>query len=708
MTKIQLRRDTAANWTTNNPIPASGEPCFETDTGKFKIGDGTTAYNDLPYQGDNGTAPTNMVTTDTDQTITGKKVFLQPNSSNKGLNVALGSNATNPDISVHIGTGSNSDFTGGMIRFDSTAPKIVGLQQSNSDGTMKIASSGDLTNYASGTTEIRNGATWSTSKSGIRVPANSKSNPKVEIVGGSSTVGSSSGEDAKISVGYEGVGSWAERRGVFIEASAKTNASDSGAKLWLGEINYRSAIYPVSNTTLGRCLNFETYVGDNANATLSIQKSDVVYTDGDGVTHSLISDGGANTDLSNLSNVGKNNLVDNNCYDFDNPTNITVGATGASYTMPATGLLLCSASSTAADSNFIQIQNSNQENLSIIREPLANSSITNSIRVKKGQNIIIKYSSIGNLVIKVLPCFSSSGEGGGNDDIIVLDPDGMGLTVKAGTYTSGTNEQVTEAKTVTLPVDTHFKVNDYENNSIMLRNSEYNQLTGKLTPNKIETGNSVNNGLNGQSGWTDLTAIRVDDGSIISTFQLTPEKGKGLYTTDAVNMDGDVEANIKWAYTGTAITDTTSRTMELKLSVLHSDGTETLCGTKTESQPCQQTITVNTSNNTVSLSGSWYKTYSLNTTIPAKSMVDGDKLKFTVIYKDSTSVAGICRAQAIQSEITSNIIAGTVHKIGFEAGMTEGSYFITEDHDNIWDLGYITMSDTVANKMDKWTKTNPQ
>lgn len=706
MTKIQLRRDTAANWTTNNPIPASGEPCFETDTGKFKIGDGVTKYTNLPYQGDGGGTSTNMVTTDTDQTITGKKVFLQPNSSNKGLNVALGSNVTNPDISVHIGRASNSDFTGGMIRFDSTNPTIVGLQQQNSGGTMKIASSGDLINYAIGTTEIRNGATWSTSKSGIRIPANSESNPQIEIVGGSNTVGSLSGADARISVGYEGFGTWAKRKGVFIETSAKTNAGDSGAKLWLGQANYRSAIYPVLNMTVGRCLNFETFVGNNSNATLSIQKSDVVYTDKDGVAHSLISGSGANADLSNLSDTGKNNLVDNNCYDFNNPTNITVGASGTSYTMPVTGLLLCSANTTAADSNFIQIQKSNQEDLSIIREPLANSSITNSIRVKKGQNIIIKYGSINNLTIKVFPCFPSSG--GGNDDIIVLDSDGMGLTVKAGTYSSGTNELIPEAKTVTLSEDTHFKVKDLEGNVVMLENSEYNQLAGELVPGQVGTVSSVNNGLGGQSGWTGLTGKSATDGSVISTFQLIPEKGKGLYTTDTVNVEGDVYANIQWAYTGTSISDTTSRTMELKLSVLHSDGTETLCGTKTESRPCQQTITVNSSNKTVSLSGSWSKTYSLNTTIPAKSMVDGDKLKFTVTYKNSTSATGICKAEAIQPEITSNTITGTVNKIGFEDGMSEGTYIISEDFNNIWDLGYITMSDTVANKMDKWTKTNPQ
>lgn len=42
--QIQVRRDTAANWTSENPTLASGEIGFETDTGKFKIGDGSTAW----------------------------------------------------------------------------------------------------------------------------------------------------------------------------------------------------------------------------------------------------------------------------------------------------------------------------------------------------------------------------------------------------------------------------------------------------------------------------------------------------------------------------------------------------------------------------------------------------------------------------------------------------------------------------------------
>ena len=48
-TRIQLRRDTAANWTTNNPTLAEGEVGFETNTGKFKIGNGSSTWSALDY-----------------------------------------------------------------------------------------------------------------------------------------------------------------------------------------------------------------------------------------------------------------------------------------------------------------------------------------------------------------------------------------------------------------------------------------------------------------------------------------------------------------------------------------------------------------------------------------------------------------------------------------------------------------------------------
>lgn len=46
---IQLRGDTAANWTSANPTLAAREIGIETNTGKTKVGDGVTAWSSLAY-----------------------------------------------------------------------------------------------------------------------------------------------------------------------------------------------------------------------------------------------------------------------------------------------------------------------------------------------------------------------------------------------------------------------------------------------------------------------------------------------------------------------------------------------------------------------------------------------------------------------------------------------------------------------------------
>ena len=48
-TTFQLRRGLKDVWERNNPVLAYGEPGFEKDTYRLKIGDGVTAWNDLGY-----------------------------------------------------------------------------------------------------------------------------------------------------------------------------------------------------------------------------------------------------------------------------------------------------------------------------------------------------------------------------------------------------------------------------------------------------------------------------------------------------------------------------------------------------------------------------------------------------------------------------------------------------------------------------------
>jgi len=51
---IQIRRGTAAEWTSANPVLADGELGLETDTGKIKVGDGIASWNTTVYNVSSG------------------------------------------------------------------------------------------------------------------------------------------------------------------------------------------------------------------------------------------------------------------------------------------------------------------------------------------------------------------------------------------------------------------------------------------------------------------------------------------------------------------------------------------------------------------------------------------------------------------------------------------------------------------------------
>ena len=72
-TRIQLRHDTAANWTAKNPVLMVGELGFEIDTNKFKIGDGVKQWNALEYA-----VKDEIALTDENVTMTDDFVFTAP------------------------------------------------------------------------------------------------------------------------------------------------------------------------------------------------------------------------------------------------------------------------------------------------------------------------------------------------------------------------------------------------------------------------------------------------------------------------------------------------------------------------------------------------------------------------------------------------------------------------------------------------------
>ena len=74
--RIQIRRDTSSNWTSNNPILLQGEFGYELNTGYAKIGDGQTAWTSLDYFG--GTGPTGSTG------VTGSTGFGVPTGGSSG------------------------------------------------------------------------------------------------------------------------------------------------------------------------------------------------------------------------------------------------------------------------------------------------------------------------------------------------------------------------------------------------------------------------------------------------------------------------------------------------------------------------------------------------------------------------------------------------------------------------------------------------
>ena len=118
MSKIQLRRDTAANWTSANPTLSSGELGYETDTGKFKIGNAAgTAWTSLSYAavtayGDlSGTPSAYTLPTATTSVLGGVKVDGTTVTIASGIISASASSYTLPTATTSVLGGVKVDGT---------------------------------------------------------------------------------------------------------------------------------------------------------------------------------------------------------------------------------------------------------------------------------------------------------------------------------------------------------------------------------------------------------------------------------------------------------------------------------------------------------------------------------------------------------------------------------------------------------------------
>jgi hypothetical protein len=144
--RIQMRRDTTANWTSNNPILLGGEIGWDTTSKTGKVGDGVTDWVTLPYS----ISPLGLIAT-----LAGVEVL-----TNKTMS---GSDNTFSDIPVAAISGLDSALTSYALKDvvinPQTASYTLVLLDNGKLIEQLVASANTLTVPPNSTTPIPIGAT---------------------------------------------------------------------------------------------------------------------------------------------------------------------------------------------------------------------------------------------------------------------------------------------------------------------------------------------------------------------------------------------------------------------------------------------------------------------------------------------------------------------------------------------------------------------
>jgi hypothetical protein len=154
VTAIQIRRGTAAQWTSANPTLAAGEFGFETDTGKVKIGTGSTAWTSLSYLGAGDVTLTGTQTL-TNKTLTAPIITLATSAQTASYTLVL----TDASDIVEMNNASANNLTiplNSSVAFPTGT--VITILQTGAGQTTIVATGGVTVN---GTPGLKLRAQWS-------------------------------------------------------------------------------------------------------------------------------------------------------------------------------------------------------------------------------------------------------------------------------------------------------------------------------------------------------------------------------------------------------------------------------------------------------------------------------------------------------------------------------------------------------------------